>query len=138
MLTVPVEIKKSAIHGFGVFAATEIKKGTVLWMFEPGLDRRIPKLVVEHCSPRNRDYIMQRGYMNPADPEVVVLCVDEAMFMNFPADGEKANIWLGGLQDGEHILIAAQDIPVGTELTVPPESDADYQRKLSTYESTSS
>jgi hypothetical protein len=133
MLIVPVEIKKSAIHGFGVFAKTDIKKGTVLWMFEPGLDLRIPKLVAENSSPRKRDYIMQRGYINPQDRETIVLCIDEAQFMNFPADGEKANIWLGGLQDGEQILIAALDIPVGTELTVPPESDADYQRKVSTY-----
>jgi uncharacterized protein len=134
MLTVPVEIKKSAIHGFGVFAKTDIKKGTVLWMFEPGLDLRIPKLVAENSSARKRDYIMQRGYINPKNPDMVVLCIDEAQWMNFPADGEKANIWLGGLQDGEQILIAAQDIPAGTELTVPPESDADYQRKVSTYE----
>jgi SET domain-containing protein len=133
MLTVPVEIKKSAIHGFGVFAKTEIRKGTVLWMFEPGLDLRIPKLVAENSGPRKRDYIMQRGYINPKDPDTIVLCCDEAQFMNFPADGEKANIWLGGLQDGEHILIAAQDIAAGTELTAPPESDADYHRKVSTY-----
>jgi hypothetical protein len=133
MLTVPVEIKKSAIHGLGVFAGTDIKKGTVVWMFEPGLDQRISKFMAENSNPRKRDYIMQRGYINPKNPEMVVLCIDEAQFMNFPADGAEANIWLGGPQDGEQILIAAEDVPAGTELTVPPESDADYQRKVSTY-----
>jgi SET domain-containing protein len=131
MLIVPVEIKKSAIHGFGVFAKTDIKKGTVVWMFEPGLDQRIPKLVVENSSQRKRDYIMERGYVNPKNPEMVVLCIDAAQFLNFPADGTEANIWLGGLQDGEQILIAAEDISAGTELTVPTESDADFERKMS-------
>jgi uncharacterized protein len=130
MLTVPVEIQKSAIHGFGVFAKTDIRKGTVVWMFEPGLDHKVSKLAIEYLAPSKRDYVMQRGYINPKEPETVVLCIDESQFMNFPPAGEKANIWLGGLQDGEHILIAAQDIPAGTELTVPPESDADYQRKV--------
>jgi hypothetical protein len=134
MLTIPVEIQKSAIHGFGVFAIAPIKKGTVVWMFEPGLDQRVSKLVVEYLDQRKRDYVMQRGYINPKEPEVVVMCIDEAQFMNFPVAGEQANIQLGGLQDGEHILIAALDIPAGAELTAPPESDADYQRKLSTYE----
>lgn len=134
MLTVPVEIQKSAIHGFGVFAITPIKKGTVVWMFEPGLDQRISKLVVEYLDPSKRDYVIQRGYINPKEPEVFVLCIDEAQFMNFPAAGQTANIKLGGLQDGEYMLIAAIDIPAGTELTVPPESDLDYERKLSSYE----
>ena len=134
MLTVPVEIKKSAIHGVGVFAKTEIKKGTVVWMFTPGLDQRVSLLVTEYSDKRKRHYIMQRGYINPKNPEMVVLCIDEAQFLNFPAAGEEANIWLGGVQDDEHLLIAAEDIPAGTELTVLRESDADYQRKLSTYE----
>jgi SET domain-containing protein len=131
MLTIPVEIKKSAIHGFGLFATTDIRKGTVIWMFDPGLDLRVSKFVAENSDKRKRDYIMQRGFVNPKKPEIVVLCIDEAQFMNFPAAGAEANIKLGGLQDGEHILIAALDIPAGTELTVPHESDADYERKLS-------
>jgi uncharacterized protein len=131
MLTVPVEIKKSAIHGFGVFARNDIKNGTIIWMFDPGLDQRIPELVVENSDERKRNYILQRGYVNPKNAEVVVLCIDEAQFMNFPAHGEEANIKLGGLQDGEQLLIAAQDIAAGTELTVPPSSDADFYRKIS-------
>jgi SET domain-containing protein len=131
MLTVPVEIKKSEIHGFGVFAKSDIRKNTVLWMFEPGLDMRVSKLVAENSDKRKRDYIMQRGYINPKNPEMIVLCIDEAQFMNFPASGEEANTYLGGIQDGEHILISAQDIAAGTELTVARESDADYERKLS-------
>lgn len=102
-------------------------------MFQPGLDKRISTLSMKYAGPRAQQFIHQRGYVNPQDPEVIVLCIDEAQFMNFPPPDQPANLHLGGLQDGEHILIAAQDIAIGDELTVPPESDADYQRKMESY-----
>jgi hypothetical protein len=40
---------------------------------------------------------------------------------------------LGGLQDKEYLLLAAVDILAGEELTVPPESDAVYLRKMEAY-----
>lgn len=58
------------------------------------------------------------------------MCGDEAQFLNFPPEGEKANIQLGGVVDGQDVLITARDIKAGEELTVPPESDADYSRKI--------
>lgn len=132
MLTVPVEIRKSEIHGCGVFAAKDIRKGDVVWMFDH-LDQRWPGYTVEYWEPRLRAYAEQRGYVNKRGE--VVICVDEAQFLNFPRIGETANLCLGGTQDGEDILLAAVDIPAGTELTVPPESDADYARKMKSYES---
>ena len=133
MLTIPVEIRKSQIHGCGVFALTDIRKGAVVWAFHPGLDRRISELVVKYSEPRARDFILQRGYINPRMPEDIVLCVDESQFLNFPKAGESANLCLGGLQDGEHLLLAAVDIAAGAELTVPPQSDLDYERKMEAY-----
>jgi SET domain-containing protein len=38
MLVVPTFLDKSPIHGFGVFAKDPIKKGTVLWAFNPKFD----------------------------------------------------------------------------------------------------
>jgi hypothetical protein len=127
MLTVPVEIKRSEIHGYGVFAACDIHEGAVVWMFDP-IDRRWPAWTVENWEPRLKDYAKQRGYVNHKGE--LVLCIDEAQFLNFPRNGEKANLRLGGLQDGEYLLLADVDIPAGTELTVPPESDADCARKM--------
>jgi len=37
------------------------------------------------------------------------------------------------LQDKEQMLLAAVDIVAGEELTVPPQSDADYARKMQGY-----
>jgi hypothetical protein len=130
MLTIPVEIRKSEIHGYGVFALTDIRRDAVVWMFHPGLDRRISELAIKFCEPRAQLFIRQRGYINPKIPEEIVLCMDEAQFLNFPRSDQPANLCLGGVQDGEHMLLAAIDIPAGDELTVPPESDADYQKKM--------
>ena len=132
MLTVPVEVRKSAIHGCGVFAVKDVRRGDVVWMFDH-LDQRWLGYVVEHWEPKLRAYAEQRGYVNERGE--VIICVDEAQFLNFPRVGEMANLCLGGTQDGESILLAAVDIPAGTELTVPPESDADYARKMQSYES---
>ena len=128
MLTVPVEIKKSEIHGYGVFAVSDIHEGTVVWMYDR-LDQRYSAFALEHAEKRIQNYVMQRGYINRRAE--FVLCIDEAQFLNFPRPGETANLRLGGLQDDEYLLIANVDIPVGTELTVPLESDADAARKLS-------
>ena len=133
MLTVPVEIKKSPIHGYGVFAAEDIRRGAVVWMFAPGLDRRVSETVIKFAEPRAKEFILRRGYVNPRQPQEIVLCLDEAQFMNFAPVDQPANLVLGDLQDGEHILLAAVDIEQGTELTVPPESDYDYQRKMEAY-----
>lgn len=132
MLTVPVEIRKSEIHGCGVFTVKDLRKGDVVWMFDH-VDQRCTGWAAEKWESRLRAYAEQRGYVNERGE--VVLCVDEAQFLNFPRVGEAANLCLGGKQDGEYLLLAAVDIPAGSELTVPPESDADYARKMKSYES---
>jgi SET domain-containing protein len=133
MLTVPVEIKKSPIHGYGVFALHGIRRGSVVWMYHPGLDRRVTKFQLKFCEGRIKEFILQRGYINPKSPEEYVICVDEAQFINFPPPDKPANLQLGGVLDNEHILLAAVDILAGEELTVPPESDADYATKMKGY-----
>jgi len=130
MLTVPIEIRKSEIHGYGVFALRNIPKEAVIWMFTPGLDRVISLLGVKNAEPSIRAYVMERGFINPQEPDDIVVCVDEAQFMNFPRRGEPSNTKLGGILDGQYLILAAEKILAGTEITVPPESDADYNRKM--------
>jgi len=134
MLSLPVEIRKSPIHGYGVFALTDIRQGRIVWQFTPGLDRVLSVFAVKNADPQSRDYMLERGYINPREPEDLVICVDEAQFMNFPRRGEKANTELGGSVDGQSLLIASENIPAGTEITVPPESDLDYERKMKQHE----
>jgi hypothetical protein len=116
-----------------VFALEPIRKDAVVWMFHPGLDQRMTKFTLKFAEPRIREFVLKRGYINPKSMEEYVICIDEAQFMNFPPLGKSANLKLGGLQDKEHLLLAAVDILAGEELTIPPESDADYLRKMQAY-----
>lgn len=130
MMMVPVTVGRSAIHGLGVFAVSPIKKDRVVWQFEPGLDRSVTDYSVRYGDPRIEEFARARGYINPDKPFVWILCIDEAQFLNFPLPGQEANLCLGGIIEGEHLLLAAREIEHGEELTVPPESDADYKRKI--------
>jgi hypothetical protein len=129
MMTVSVKVRESKIHGTGVYAAQDIRKGSVIWMFTPGLDHVMTDYSVNHAEPRVQKFVMDRGYHSLTKPQWVVCC-DEAQFLNFPPEDQAANIELGGEQDGENLLLAARDIANGEELLVPPESDADYPRKI--------
>jgi hypothetical protein len=102
-------------------------------MFHPGLDQRMTKFALKFAEPRVREFVLKRGYINPKSPEEYVICIDESQFINFAQPDKPANLCLGGLQDGEHLLLAAVDIAAGEELTVPPESDLDYERKMESY-----
>jgi uncharacterized protein len=130
MMRVPCQVKPSEIHGTGVFATEKLEAGRVVWAYEPGIDRGISDFAVRNSEPRVADYIRERGYINPARPMLWIICVDESQFLNFPRKSEVANLSLGGSQDGESLLLAAREIQPGEELTVPPESDADYERKM--------
>ena len=130
MMRIPVTVGKSKIHGLGIFAVDPIAKGAVLWQFEPGLDRPISEYSIKYGEKRIADFLRDRGYINPANPKVWILPCDEAMFWNFPRNGEKANTELGGLVDGEFLILAARDIEPNEELTIPPESDLDFARKM--------
>ena len=130
MIRVLCEVRKSEIHGTGVFATEAVRADRVVWTYEPGMDRAIGDYSVRYGDPDVMRFIRERGYINPARPALWILCCDESQYMNFPKDGETANLRLGGLIDGEHVLLAARDIQPGEELTVPPESDLDFERKM--------
>ena len=129
-MTVKVTVGKSNIHGQGVFAAENIHKGQVVWMFTPGLDQVFSDFSVKWGEPRMRAFIHERAYLSPHEPQWILPC-DEAQYWNFPQRGEEANTYMGDKQDDEQMVIAARDITAGEELTIPPESDADYERKIS-------
>jgi SET domain-containing protein len=130
MMMIPVDVRPSEIHGTGIFAKAHIRLNRVIWQYEPTVDRAIPPLVVKHSDPYLAEFIRARGYLSTQRPQWI-LCCDDAQYWNFPRKGEKANTRLGDVQEGEHLILAARDIEAGEEITIPPESDADFERKMS-------
>jgi uncharacterized protein len=80
MLRVPTFVAPSAIAGVGLFAATELPAGTVIWEFTEGVDWRItPGEFAEFPEPfRSR----LRHYVYQEESGTYVLCGDNAKFMN--------------------------------------------------------
>lgn len=127
-LQIPHRIATSAIHGQGVFSLAAQEHGSLLWYFEPDVDRFMR---LEGQSERQRQHLLHYGYTNPRRPDWVIVCGDAARFWNFPPLGEPANAVLSPRTvHGEHLVIAARRIDCGEELLIEPASDADYARKL--------
>jgi SET domain-containing protein len=130
MMRVPCTIGESKIHGLGVFALADIPAKKVVWSWSRIFDHPISEYVWVHIPEGERDKLLERGYRPPNRPEVIVMCGDEAAYLNFPAQGEEANTVVSGYIDEYDVLAAAREIKAGQEITVPPESDADYERKI--------
>jgi SET domain-containing protein len=129
MIRVPVYLKPSSIHGTGVFAARDIPKGETVWYFARALDRAIPEHVWVRASEQEKDKLFERGFRYADNPEVIFMCGDEGQFLNFPMPEEQSNLVLGPVINEHPVLMARHDIRAREELTVPPESDADFERK---------
>ncbi len=132
MLLVPASPRQSPIHGIGLFADEDIIAGTIVWAYGGG-DMRHEIKLVNLWHQAARDWAWQHCYINPDTPDVMVLCGDDAIYMNF---AQHPNTCVGPEVDGEATLICTNYIIKGQEITVPFASDADAQRKMSTSQKT--
>ncbi len=126
MLHIQTYLKSSTIHGIGLFAAEDIKEGQLVWRMSP-IDVKISNYILGELPILHQESIAKYGFINPDNPNVTILCSDDAKFLNF---GGPPNLKLGEPFEGEYDLLAAHDIKRGEEITVGPETDADYARKL--------
>jgi hypothetical protein len=80
MLRVPTYVAPSPIAGLGLFAATRLPAGCIVWEFTEGVDWRIGPtelaLFPEPYQSRLRHYLYQE------DSGIYVLCGDNAKYMN--------------------------------------------------------
>lgn len=80
MLRVPTFVAPSPIAGVGLFAATDLPAGTVIWEFTEGVDWRIsPEELALFPEPYRARL---RHYLYEEDSGVFVLCGDNGKFMN--------------------------------------------------------
>lgn len=127
MLYVSTELKPSRIHGIGIFTTQRIPKFGLVWRFNPQLDVVLFHGILPELNSIASECLRKYTYNSPSRPGILVLCFDDARFMNF---GTPSNLELGSLSCQENDLIAARDIEVGEEITAPMCSDLDAERKL--------
>ncbi len=128
MLLVKTKIGPSKISGIGLFADQFIKKGTVIWKFQPGFDLRVDKKALNKLSKPAKKQFLRYAYLNP-DTHKYVLCFDDARFFNH---SENPNCIDVPSDDKEGLTVAARDIKKGEELTCNyKDFDADFDYKMS-------
>jgi uncharacterized protein len=126
MLLVKTYIGQSSINGMGLFADQFIPKGTVIWRFNPDLDRIYPKSMVKDMEDSFLKSFLKRYCYLDEDKKkpYYVLCVDDARFMNHSDNPNTSN------GDGDQ-TINNRDIQPSEEITCNYyEIDDDAKNKL--------
>lgn len=122
MLLVKTRIVKSRIHGIGLFAAENIKKGTVIWRFQEGFDFIIGKKGLKRLPKLARSFVLHYGYYNKTEGGYVI-CVDDARFFNHSAHPNTS--------DNKSETVANKNIKKGEEITCNYcEFDAEATKKI--------
>ena len=128
MLLVQTRIGPSPIHGIGLFADEFIKKGTVVWRFNPTFDARFDESQLASLSEPARKQFFNYAYLNPR-MQKYVLCFDDCRFINHSDEPNCLEVPSGGPEEG--LDIAARDIEKGEELTCDYGSfDALFKEKM--------
>jgi hypothetical protein len=108
MLRVPTYVASSPIAGVGLYAATDLPAGFVIWEFIESVDWKIsPTELVLFPEPFQSKL---RHYLYQEDSGLYVLCGDNAKYMNHSDDPNCDD------EGGEH-TIARRKISAGEELT---------------------
>lgn len=127
MLLVSTTAKPSPIHGLGCFTNERIRRGQVVWEFDPRIDLRIRMADLPSLPKAVQDLLHLCGYVEIWGGErVVILCADHARHVNHSDCPNVADT--GPAADTS---IAVRDIEVGEELTCDYWTyDLDAERKL--------
>ena len=113
MLTVRTLLKESSIHGFGVFADENIKKGQTIWKFNALIDRIISAQEMDELPAHTAAYLAHYCEYFP-QIGVFVLSGDHDRFTNH-SDNPNSEVIL---PNGPHAsVIASRDIAMGEEIT---------------------
>lgn len=109
MLKVKTIVKESKIHGKGLFADEFISKGTIIWQFEPNLDKVITHEEFLALEPKERDFWDIYSFRFN---DKYYLCMDDGIYFNhneidYNCDEDSKN----------NTTIAKVDINPGEELT---------------------
>jgi SET domain-containing protein len=79
MLLVKTYLDKSKVHGLGVFAGQNIRKGAKIWRFVYGFDRFYTRKRLAKLPKAARDFINLHGYQWKNE---ILLSMDYDTFMN--------------------------------------------------------
>lgn len=110
MMLVPCYLAASQIEGLGVHSLEPIRRGQLIWRFDPRVDRMISLDSFSDADERLSDFLKRYTYIPPHDTSVCILDGDEGRYMNH---SERPNTDFSSIDAG----YALTDIAAGVELT---------------------
>ena len=113
MLMVKTKLDRSQIDGIGLFADQFIRKGTLVWKYDPLFDRSFTDCDIKNLSEAAYEQVAKYSYRDKRSG-LYILCGDDARFFNHPINPN--------CLDMDDITIASRDISKGEEMT------CDYMR----------
>jgi hypothetical protein len=111
MMMVETELKRSLIHGIGVFLLEPAERGQLIWRFDSRIDRIYTEDEIASLPERMQRFLRTYSTWH-AVTAVWVLCGDNGRHFNH---ADTPNTISNAIAFGEDI--AATDLDVGTELT---------------------
>ncbi|HMP85612.1 MAG TPA: SET domain-containing protein [Candidatus Paceibacterota bacterium] len=81
MILIKSYLKKSGIHGIGLFAKENIPKGKKVWEFTIGFDLSMSKDEVDSLSDAAKEQFLNYAYISK-DTGKYILCSDDSRFFN--------------------------------------------------------
>lgn len=117
MILVKTKLKKSSLHGVGIFADEFIPKGTRVWEFCPFFDLVLTKQQLNQLSVPARAQVLHYAYISKKTGRYV-LCSDDSRFFNHQAPPNViCQVPEGSDSDEALVCFACKDIFPGEELT---------------------
>jgi len=117
MFLIKVEVRESAIDGKGVFTLQEIKKGDVIWKFDPTHDKFLLPAEFKALDDVSKEALLPVAYLSRVTNRWVYPPEnDPARFTNHSKENNLSAIFKTEISE-ELIFFANRDIPVDEELT---------------------
>ena len=112
MFIVRTSLRPSSIQGLGCFAEEPIKKGQIVWQFDPRLDIRIPLSELPNFPLAIQEHFRIYTYIEEINgQEIMIYCADLSKHVNH-SDTPNLIDTPDNVQE-----VAARDIEIGEELT---------------------
>ena len=112
MIHISYKLKASDLHGVGLFADEDIKKGQLIYTASPLLDLNITQEQFDSLEQKEKDEVLWWGFFDQPS-KMWHVDFDVSKFINHSSDATIT-------QDDNHdeaYLIATRDIQTGEELT---------------------
>lgn len=122
MLLVKTKLKESPIAGLGLFADEFIAKDTIIWKFNPLIDKVIPINDLDKFTQLERDFLDMYAYR---EGENLILCSDNGRYFNHSNNPNTIDL----IDERGSVTIAKKDIHPGEEIISDYSSfDADFNK----------